>query len=190
MLPAGLCYGHASSHPPDARALVHALHRHERDIVACIHIAPQWQSILSAEDIVQEAYSDLLGQSVVFNDAAALLTFARRLARRNLAEAIHALNAAKRRPHGHRECLSKAAAQMLLDHSAPLQRLELEQRRSALRAALARLPEEHRIVLRLSLIQEMSYRQIGQHLGRHAGWVADVSHRTMLMLRRILVNML
>ena len=61
--------------------------------------------------------------------------------------------------------------------------LEIEQRDDVLREAFMSLPEEHRAILRFSILEGMSHRQIALHLGRKAGWVAVAAHAARFRLR-------
>ncbi len=60
--------------------------------------------------------------------------------------------------------------------AGPWTELESELRRQTVVSRLTALPDEYRTILRLSIVEGMSYGQIASHLGRKRGWVTSAEH--------------
>lgn len=88
----------------------------------------------------------------------------------------------RRRNHEARACRSRTEAW----HGDPARSVIDEELREALREALARLAEPHRVVLSLHLIDELDYRAIAGRVGIPIGTVRSRLNRSREALRQIL----
>jgi len=183
------------NHPPaseaqraEAAEMVLLLWRSEPSIVSNIHVAPEWQSVLSADDVIQQTYHDVLARNLRIDGRGSIVAWGRRQAHRSLADAVQALRADKRCPPSRRRNLETITKTHFSRTGMPTQCLETEHNRRDLRAELERLPDEYRTIIRLSIVEEIPHRKIARHLERSPAWVADAAHRARVVLQRALAR--
>jgi DNA-directed RNA polymerase specialized sigma24 family protein len=165
--------------------------RREAAILRSLRISRDWQSVLSAEDILQETYHALLARAATAGGGcASLAQMAQLRAARILDETIDALRAGGRLLPEQRRSLREVQARLAVELPDPLARLGDEHDRSALLATFEQLPDECRTVLRLNLADAIPMRHIARHLGQSSAWVKDAAHRGVIALRRTLGPML
>jgi RNA polymerase sigma-70 factor (ECF subfamily) len=72
--------------------------------------------------------------------------------------------------------------------STPVQQLAGDEEKAALRAALERLTEPHRIVFELAVYQELPYQEISALLDIPVGTVKSRMHNATLALKQLLAR--
>lgn len=132
-----------------------------------------------ARDAAQDAFVQALVKLDTFKGDSAFFTWLYRIAF-NLA-------VSRRRRHKHAvsiELARETAGQEPADRGpAPNERLEQRERGCQVRAALARLSEEHRTILILREIDDCAYEQIAGILELPIGTIRSRLHRARLQLR-------
>lgn len=130
-----------------------------------------------AEDVAQETFLRAHRALGDFRGEARLTTWLYAIASRLC---LNRLAAAPRRHERSDEAALLRLAAPAADASAALERGELE---SALRQAIAELPEERRIVVVLRDLEGLAYEEIAEALGLELGTVRSRLHRARLDLK-------
>jgi RNA polymerase sigma-70 factor, ECF subfamily len=179
----------------DTDALAHLLRQHGQAIQEQLRIGPQWQSMLGREDVMQITYFEAFMHISRF-DAKAGSTFGgwlRLIAENNLRDAIRGL---ARQKHPQPANRIHAAAhgdsfvgllEMLGATSAtPSRAAALDETRTLLEAAIARLPTDYAMVIRLYDLNGSSIADVAVAMKRSAGAVHMLRARAHDTLRELL----
>lgn len=177
----------------DHEALVSLLTRNgplvRRRLAGCIPM--QWQSVLSEDDVMQETYASAYTHIAEFgsDNEKAFLGWLETIARRNLLDAIRALEAEKR--GGHRRRVEPGAwgesYVALMDKlRAPgptaSRVMAAEEAQQLLERALAQLPEPCARVVRMYDLEGRTVGEVAQALGRSPGAVFMIRARALVRL--------
>ncbi len=133
-----------------------------------------------AADVTQEAYVRAWGRIGELRDGAAALGWLCRIARTVAHERRRSWWRRIRAP------LDALAGEPAPRESDPDAAADAAERAGAVRAALAKLPEKHRVVLALRELEGMSYDEIADALGVPVGTVESRQHRARAALARAL----
>jgi RNA polymerase sigma-70 factor (ECF subfamily) len=183
----------------DETALETLLARHFaalRDRIAR-RIDPRWQSLLSADDVMQQTGIDafLRIKSMRADDEDAFCGWLYRLASNNLIDAIRRLEADKRPPAYRRiDAPGSPSTRTLhesifgVDSDTPSRVVAGRESEQLLQAAFERLPPAYREVVQLYDLQAMPIQEVAIALGRSPGAVHMLRARAHELLRQILTN--
>ena len=159
-------------------------------------IPARWQSVLSDDDVMQQTYAEAVANIAQFtsNTEDAFAAWAATIARRNLLDAIRMLEAEKRGGGRRPICLESlqdsyfALFDSLLSRpqSTPSRRVAKAEAESALRRALACLPEVQARVVLLYDLQGRSVQEVAEALERSPGAVFMLRARAHRRLVEIL----
>ncbi|HET8541300.1 MAG TPA: sigma-70 family RNA polymerase sigma factor [Anaeromyxobacter sp.] len=136
-----------------------------------------------AADVTQETYVRAWGRIGELRDGAAALGWLCRIARNVAHDRRRSWWSRIRAP------LDAAAREVAPRERDPDASLAAAERGDAVRAALARLPEKHRVVLALREIEGLSYGEIAAALGVPVGTVESRLHRARAALARRLAGL-
>ncbi len=182
----------------DADALGVLLERHGRVVRGALAgaIPERWRSVLSPDDVVQQAYADAFVAIRQFTPRTdhSLGDWLVVLARHALLDAIRALEADKR--GGRRVRITAPAGddrsydglfQLLgAATTTPSRAAARGEARSALQSAVERLPEAHRRVVELYDLQGRSGEEVAAALGRSVGAIYMLRARAHGLLRELM----
>lgn len=166
----------------DQKALAHLLDAYTPLLRKALagQISPRWQSLLTAEDVIQETYIDAfldIGRSPLGDDGS-LPKWLLKIAKRNLLDALRMLRAEKRggnrrrNPIGGRDESYMALCEVLERSSVgPSRVMAKKEARAALERALQLLPEQYRRVVLMYDLEGRTSREVGAVLGRSPGAV-------------------
>jgi RNA polymerase sigma factor (sigma-70 family) len=138
----------------------------------------RFQSLLSADDVMQQTYADaFLGiERFVPRGEGAFRAWLTRLAKRNLVDAVRMLSAEKRggdrrRVDAHALEESYAALYEVVQRtlSTPSRQVASREARAALDDALAKLPEHYAKVVRMYDLEGRPIEEVADSLGRRVG---------------------
>ena len=164
--------------------------RYERSLINFFH-QHSWDRQM-AEDCAQEVFLKMYTRLDSYEPQAKFTTFLFRVARNLWIDKLRAkrsrpVKASLDAPVGTEE------GNVLGDHlssglESPVEELEKEEERIALRRAVDRLPEEQKLVVLLSEFQGMKYLEIGNILGIPVGTVKSRMHTAVDRLREMFEN--
>ncbi|HMN95946.1 MAG TPA: sigma-70 family RNA polymerase sigma factor [Phycisphaerales bacterium] len=163
----------------DEEALSALLERHGPVVRGRItkDLPRRWQSVLSVDDVLQQAYTDAflaIGRFVPQSDGA-FLAWLSKLARNAMLDTIDMLQAAKR--GGDRRQLQadpERSLTTLLDcvraiSATPSRAVASREALVQLRGAIQRLAPDHRTIVELYDLQERTIEEVAEKLGRSVG---------------------
>ncbi|MBI5863911.1 MAG: sigma-70 family RNA polymerase sigma factor [Planctomycetes bacterium] len=160
-------------------------------------IGPQYQSLLSADDVTQQTGIDAFLQvkSLRADDEEGFAAWLERLARNNLIDAIRRLDADKRppldrrlAPAGTETTHSLVDAIFGVESQTPSRVLASREMQQRLEAAVGRLPPDYQQAIRLLDLQGRSAVEVAEIMGRSAGAVHMIRARAHALLRRIFLG--
>lgn len=156
----------------------------------------KWQSVLSVDDVLQQAYTDAflaIGRFVPQGDGA-FLAWLTRLARNAMLDALDMLHAAKRGGNRNKiEPDTERSLTGLLDavkavSATPSREVAARESLEALRRCIERLPQAYRQVVDLYDLQQCSIEETAASLGRTVGAAYMLRSRAHRMLAELLVG--
>jgi RNA polymerase sigma-70 factor (ECF subfamily) len=150
-----------------------------------------WNGNADAEDATQEVFVEIWRHADRFDpQAGSEWTFVLTIARRRLIDRLRRVTRRKDLAVGHMvagESDVDPSRQVEADaEQGPAEVAERGEQAAAAIRALARLSEEQRTVLRLSVFEGLSYPEIGEHLSMPLGTVKTHARRGLIRLREIL----
>jgi len=159
------------------------------------NIPAQWRSLLTAEDVLQEAYTDAFLEIASFTprgpDSFQAWLFT--IARNNLRNAIDALEADKRGggrrrivPRSTDESLVALYDTLCVTHSTPSRQAAQAEAQTELLRAIDQLPDDHRRTVLAYDVEGRGIDEVAQELNRSAGAVFMLRSRAHRALRRIM----
>jgi RNA polymerase sigma-70 factor, ECF subfamily len=180
----------------DREALVQVLAKHGPEVRRRLEgaIGGRWRSILSLDDVMQEAYTDAFLSIGVFvpRGSDSFTGWLLALARRNIIDAIRILEAEKRGGNrrqviaGDSENSSAALYERLcVTSSTPSRRAATRESCASLNQAIAGLPETYRRVVEMYDLDGRSVEHVAAELGRSVGAVYMLrarAHRSLASL--------
>lgn len=178
----------------DQAALSELLARHGPPLAARIAagIGAKWRSVLDADDVMQVTYVEafLHIRDFVPRGPGAFAAWLRRIAENNLRDAIASLSAAKRPPPERRiqTGARDESAAVLLENlgvtlTTPSLHLGRSEARSALEAAIERLPSDYARVITLYDLEALPAEEVAARLERSQGAVFMLRARALDRLR-------
>lgn len=182
----------------DEEALVRLLKQHSPEIQRGLagDISRQWRAVLSAEDVMQQTYCDAFLDINKFRGKteSSFVAWLRTMAKHNLKDAIEMLNAEKRRPKKGRRTESEATADSYDDllgrlcatSTTPSRCAARNERTTAIKDAITKLPDDYRHVVRMCDIQGWSLEEAADALNRTKGAVAMLRVRAHRRLAEIM----
>lgn len=181
----------------DAEALRSLLHLHAGRARSAIHkkIGPQWQSLLSEDDVMQVAYMEafLHIDQLDAESEAGFSKWLSRIAENVLRDAIKELSRKKRPPpakqsagqvEGESYCL--LLEELVHTWSTPSRDVARGEARRMLESALAELPSDYGTVVRLYDLEGRSAREVAERIGRSEGAIYMLRSRAHDRLRALL----
>jgi len=154
-----------------------------------------WRGVIEIDDVLQVTYLEAFLRVGRFEPrgAGAFLAWLSRIADHNLQDAIRELTRAKRLPPGRRVTeLGGADTTVALweklggSHSSPSRRAATVEVHAAVKACVARLPEDYARVVRLYDLEARPVDEVAAALGRSAGAVYMLRARALDRLRELL----
>lgn len=136
-----------------------------------------------AEDLVEEAFIKAYRSIKKFQTGRPFYSWLRRIAVNN------AINFLKRERRGNIEPLEYVEKTLSNGRNDPVQMTRNKMLRERLEGALARLPEDARIILSLKIEEDLSYEEIGRLLKIPRGTVMSRLARARIRLRQIFDGM-
>jgi len=181
----------------DADALRDLLKRHAGRARAALHgkIGPQWQAVLSVDDVMQVAFLEAFLHIDQLNadDDAGFAKWLCRIAENSLRDAIKELSRKKRPPparqsvRGHQgDSYDLLIDQLVLNESTPSRGAARGEARKLLDAAVARLPDDYGSVVQLYDLEGLTVAEVASRLGRSEGAVYMLRARAHECLRSLL----
>ena len=169
----------------DQAAFDALVHRYERELYSYLRRYTGDESL--AEEVFQATFVKLYQKSHLFEPGRRLRPWLYSIA---TYQAIDALRSAGRRQaysldaeHGRTGEDSPGLVQLLVDRSpSPLDRLEEEERKNWIHAAVDQLPDDLRSVLILAYFQGLKYREVADVLGIPLGTVKSRMHAALARL--------
>jgi len=180
----------------DENALVELLERHGPEVRRRLTIPPRWRSVLTKDDVMQQAYIEAFLHIHDFtpqrNDS--FHAWLAAIAQNILRDAVDWLGAVKRGGNYRRievvaSSSSSAGAMLALlgvDSTTPSRCARDNEMNDALRHALDQLPHHHREVVRLYDLQQRSAAEVAHALGCSLGAMYMRRRRAHWSLRRLL----
>ncbi len=179
----------------DRQALADLVERHAEDARRSLGIAipTRFQSTLSLDDVMQQAYTDAvlgIGRFEHRGDGSFSAWLAA-LARNNLLNAIRMLDTDKRGGgRGHAVVDDSSFVQLFEAvggvSATPSRDVATREAKSAVEASIDRLPELYRNVVRMYDLEERPVGAIAEELGRSAGAIYMLRARAHRMLAELL----
>ncbi|MCP3914533.1 MAG: sigma-70 family RNA polymerase sigma factor [bacterium] len=171
------------------RALQALLQRHGPTVMSRIKVPRDLRGVLSAEDVMQQTYCDVMADfgRFVASSEAGFRAWLCSLAKHNLCSAIRMLRAERRGGYQRRVQPSSRSSWSLLGRFAVVSRtasrdFAREERCTRLRAAIAKLPPEHGTVLRMFDIEQRPMEEVARRLGKSPGAAYMLRRRAMRLL--------
>ena len=157
-------------------------------------IPERWQAVLAADDILQQTYTDVFLAIESFRPSGedAFPAWLKRLAHNNLRDALRILEAEKRGGRPAPGLTEEQSCERLIDRlaadsgSTPSRTAAREERAHILQAALERLPEDYRRVIRQYDLRDLPIDEVAAELGRSPGAVYLLRNRAHACLARLL----
>lgn len=137
-----------------------------------------------AEEAAQEAFLAAWRGLPSFRGESAFSTWLHRLA----GNACIDLLRRNRRARGELSLDDELAAEPVDEHASPQRELERREQREAVQRGLAALHDEHRTVLVLREVEQLSYAEIAEVTGLEAGTVKSRISRARAQLRKYLLS--
>jgi RNA polymerase sigma-70 factor, ECF subfamily len=181
------------SEPPDPAELER--HRHYLELLARLQLQPRFRSKLGASDIVQQTLLKATKNLSQFRGAseAEIVVWLRRILSTTLIDAIRELKGAKRNVAMERSleasmAQSSARLEALLqaNSTSPSGHVLRHEQLLQVSAALARLPDDQRLVLEMHYLQSCPVAVIAEEMGRTERSVAGLVRRGLQALRIML----
>ncbi len=164
----------------DESALRHIFDRHYSRLLSDIYrIVPDEDT---CKDLAQEIFVELWRKRTELDIHTSLRAYLRRAA---VNRALNYLKSSRRFVSDEPEHLVRAADTSALDIRNKMEQETLE---DALHAAIDTLPEKCRVVFSLSRFEQMSHREIADHLGISIKTIENQITKAMKTLREILVR--
>ncbi|MCI0675089.1 MAG: sigma-70 family RNA polymerase sigma factor [Phycisphaerales bacterium] len=166
----------------DGEALVDLLARHGPYVRRSLHgsIAERWQSMISLDDVMQEAYTDVfisIGGFVPRGEES-FSAWLMALAKRNLIDAVRALEAEKRggdcrrlAPRNRDDSFTALYERVCVTSSTPSRRAAGAEAQASLKQAVEGLPPVYRRVVEMYDLSEMPIQEVAAELRRSVGAV-------------------
>ncbi len=155
-------------------------------------IGVDWQGKLDPEDLLQEAYIDVLRSITDFEaqDAESFYRWAARIVDHKFIDQVRRFRR-KKRDVSREQMTGRAAAegretllsQIIPDTTTPSQIMRREDANLALMSCIAKLPEEYRTVVTRHYLQQESFADIAPDLDRSEDAVRRMSSRAVEKLR-------
>ncbi len=171
-------------------AFVQLVERHQRSLINFFyHLLWDRQA---SEDCAQDVFLRLYTHAGTYEPQAKFTTFLYRIARNLWIDRVrsgktHARVVSLETPAGPGE--EKTLTDRVPAHTpTPVEILGRRETQEAVRGVIALLPEEHRIVILLSEIQGMKYREIGEILGVPVGTVKSRMHAAIEKLKELMAD--
>jgi RNA polymerase sigma-70 factor (ECF subfamily) len=150
--------------------------------------------VVSVEDVLQETFQSAfatLGE-LKSTDEASFFAWLRAIARHRMLDALRR-HKRKRRGGGLKQVAAQSSTDSMLGlfdalacQSTPVRRASREEALACMHVALARLPEDYREVVRLRFLEDKSYKEVAQAMGRTEGAVQGLITRAKERLRDLL----
>jgi RNA polymerase sigma-70 factor (ECF subfamily) len=179
----------------DTDALIQLLRRHGQSVQEQLRIGPQWQSMVGPEDVMQITYFEAFMHIGRFDakDGSTFAGWLRQIAENNLRDAIRGL-ARQKAPHPANRVYPAASGdsfvgllEMLGATSAtPSRAAALNESRTLLESAIARLPADYATVVQLYDLEGNSIADVAVAMKRSAGAVHMLRARAHDSLRELL----
>lgn len=179
----------------DADALSALLERFGPQVRKKLAIGRRWQSVLSADDVMQITYIEAFLQieGLVLRGDSAFGAWLKTLAENNLRDAIRELSRKKRPPPAKRiDARGEGSSYIdLLEHlgattTTPSRVACGREAKSMIEAAMKQLPEDYATVVRLYDLEDLSGPEVGAAMNRSRGAVVMLRTRALDQLRQLL----
>lgn len=175
----------------DADALAALLERHGPPIGQSLEIARKWQSVVSADDVMQVTYLEtfLRISDFVYGGPGSFVAWLRRIAENNLRDAIREQQRAKRPDPARRvepnsqETYVQLVQILIGAGGTPSGAAATREAVDFLESALAKLPEDYETVIRLYELEGRAVREVAAVVGRSEGAVKMLLARARDHLR-------
>ncbi len=176
----------------DSAALSELLRRHGPAVERALRIEQTWQSVLEPADVMQVTYLEafLRIQHFDLNGGASFATWLRHVAENNLKDAIRGLTRQKRpqpqqrvRPPTYEDSMVGLYDLLGATHTTPSRQVGRMEACKLLESAMASLPEDYGLVIRLYDIEGQPIAEVAKSLGRSAGAVHMLRARAHDRLR-------
>ncbi|CAN5291820.1 hypothetical protein BH10PLA2_BH10PLA2_08890 [soil metagenome] len=162
-------------------------------LIARMECDPRFEGKLDLSGVVQQTLLEAYQARTSFSGSteSERAAWLRRILANNLTDAVRKASAGVRDVNRERsleagieESSSRLEAWLTAQQSSPSQKVVREEQLRHLATALARLPDDQRIVVQLHHLQGWSLRDVAEHLGRTRGAIASLIFRGMSALRR------
>jgi RNA polymerase sigma-70 factor (ECF subfamily) len=172
-------------------------YRHYLELLARLQLPPRFRSKLGASDIVQQTLLKATRNLGQFRGAseAGIAVWLRRILSTTLIDAIRELNGTKRNVAVERSLeasLAQSSARLegLLqaNSTSPSEHVLRHEQLLQLSAALARLPDDQRLVLEMHYLQSCPIAIIAENMGRTERSIAGLVRRGLQALRKELLD--
>ena len=178
----------------DSTALTELLRGHAPALRAQLQIAPQWQSTLDADDILQVTYFEAFLRIASFEDhgPGSFFGWLRRIANNNLRDAIKGLERQKRPPANRQvraapgDSVVELFELMGVTTTTPSRDVAGAEMKSALDVALEALPADYAQVIRAYDLAGRPIAEVAAMVGRSAGAVHMLRARAHDRLRELI----
>ena len=149
-------------------------------------IPRRWQSVLSAEDALQQTCVDafLHFERFVPHGEGAFRAWLIRIAQRNLLNALRSLEAQKRggrywriEPRSRDDSIFALYEEVAAQQSTPSQHVAREEKIAAVKREVAQLPEDYRRVVEMLILNDQPVAEVAQAMERSIGAVYMVKAR-------------
>lgn len=183
----------ASARAGDRPALAELLRRHKPAVQRELetHLASEWNGLLTIEDVLQHSFAEVCLHAANLPPAGAFPAWFRQLAVHNLRDAQRALLADKRGGKARRVSIDSATfvSRVLGVEATLTSPVESALRSDAdgvLARAIAQLPEDYALAIRLYDLSGEPIESVAARLNRSAGAVHLLRRRAILRLRELL----
>jgi RNA polymerase sigma-70 factor, ECF subfamily len=193
-----------TTHPPlldqaregieGARGALLEAHRHYLELLARLEIGRRLQQKLDTSDVVQETFLEAHRNFEKFRGSgeAEFVAWLRSILAARIAHFVRHYAGTRRRDVRREQGLeidldqsSRAVARDLFSlHSSPSQKVVRHEQGVMLAGGLARLPEEYREVIILRHLEELSFPQVAERMGRSVDSVQKLWVRGLARLRQ------
>ena len=178
----------------DAAAIRCLLLRHHDSMLRLIQSSfpESLRSVADVEDVLQVTLAEIadrIGDFVPQSEQSVGAWF-RTIAKRNLTDLIRYHRAAKRgggrQPAANRQSDSASLSQLLIDKSAITAShvVSQEEAMAAVEVAIEQLPEEYQVVIRMRLMDDQSFKEIAEQVGRSESAARSIYFRAIQDLRQ------
>lgn len=179
----------------DADALTQLLREYGPSVQDQLRIGAQWQSMLGPEDVMQITYFEAFLHIKRFdgNSGTTFVRWLRLIAENNLRDAVRGLARQKHPPPANRVHLAAGGDSFVgllgmlgATSATPSRAASLDETRTLLEGAIARLPSEYAMVVRLYDLEGGSIAEVAEKMKRSAGAVHMLRSRAHDTLRDLL----